>query len=60
MKNRNAVALGRKGGGVRSECKAAAARENGKLGGRPRQAARRKEKGNQDADHSEAPQGFSH
>lgn len=38
-KNPHAVALGRKGGlagkGVTSEAKAAAARENGKKGGRP-------------------------
>jgi len=31
-----AVKLGRRGGQVRSPAKAAAARENGKLGGRPR------------------------
>jgi ribosomal protein L37AE/L43A len=30
-----AAAMGRKGGSVRSEAKAAAARENGQLGGRP-------------------------
>lgn len=35
-KNRAAVALGRRGGKVKSEAKAAAARENGKRGGRPR------------------------
>jgi len=35
-KNRAAVALGRKGGRVKSAAKAAAVRENGKLGGRPR------------------------
>jgi general stress protein YciG len=39
-KNPHAVALGRKGGlagkGVTSEAKAAAARENGKKGGRPK------------------------
>jgi hypothetical protein len=34
-KNRHAVALGRKGGKVTSEAKTAAARENGKRGGRP-------------------------
>lgn len=31
-----AVSLGRRGGSVRSEAKARAVRENGKLGGRPR------------------------
>lgn len=31
-----AVALGRKGGSVKSEAKIAASRENGKLGGRPK------------------------
>ena len=36
MKNENAVNLGRLGGKSKSEAKAAAARENGKLGGRPR------------------------
>lgn len=40
-KNKHAVALGRKGGkagkGKTSEAKAAAARENGKKGGRPPQ-----------------------
>jgi len=35
-KNPHAVALGRKGGRVTSEVKAAAARENGKKGGRPK------------------------
>jgi hypothetical protein len=35
-KNRAAVALGRKGGKVRSDAKTLAARENGKRGGRPR------------------------
>jgi hypothetical protein len=35
-KNPHAVALGRKGGKVRSEVKAAAVRENGKKGGRPK------------------------
>lgn len=35
-KNRAAVSLGRKGGKVTSEAKAAAARANGKLGGRPK------------------------
>lgn len=33
-----AAALGRKGGSARSEAKAAAVRENGKRGGRPRKA----------------------
>lgn len=46
-KNPHAVALGRKGGkankGRTSEAKAAAARENGKKGGRPKKA---KEDGN--------------
>jgi hypothetical protein len=36
MKDRNAVALGRKGGLVKSKKKAAASRRNGKLGGRPK------------------------
>ena len=36
-KNPHAVALGRLGGSVTSERKAAAARENGKLGGRTRE-----------------------
>ncbi len=35
-KNPAAVALGRRGGKVTSEAKAAAARKNGKRGGRPR------------------------
>jgi hypothetical protein len=35
-KNPAAVTLGRKGGKVKSEAKAEAARENGKRGGRPR------------------------
>lgn len=35
-KNRAAVSLGRRGGRVKSEAKTAAARENGKKGGRPR------------------------
>ena len=35
-KNRHAVVLGRRGGRVKSEAKAAAVRENGKKGGRPR------------------------
>jgi hypothetical protein len=35
-KNPAAVALGRKGGHVTSRAKAAAARANGKLGGRPK------------------------
>lgn len=41
MKNPHAVALGRKGGCVTSDAKAAAARENGKRGGRPRKDAQR-------------------
>ena len=36
MKNQAAVALGRIGGKVKSPAKAAAARRNGKLGGRPK------------------------
>jgi hypothetical protein len=36
VKNPHAVALGRKGGKVRSAAKAQAVRENGKKGGRPR------------------------
>lgn len=35
-KNPHAVALGRKGGSVKSERKAETARENGKKGGRPK------------------------
>ncbi len=35
--------IGRKGGKVKSEAKAAAARENGKLGGRPRRDEAAKE-----------------
>ena len=35
-KDQSAVALGRKGGKVKSAAKAAAARANGKKGGRPR------------------------
>ena len=35
-KNPHAVALGRKGGKVKSAAKAKAVRENGKLGGRPK------------------------
>lgn len=35
-KNAHAVALGRKGGSVKSEAKADAARRNGAKGGRPR------------------------
>ena len=35
-KNPHAAALGRLGGSVKSEAKAAASRENGKRGGRPR------------------------
>jgi hypothetical protein len=38
-KNPHAVALGRRGGQVRSAAKTRAARENGKLGGRPRKQA---------------------
>ncbi len=39
MKKSNPAAeLGRKGGQVRSDAKAEAARENGKKGGRPRKA----------------------
>lgn len=36
MKNKHAVILGRKGGKVKSEAKAKAARENGKKGGHPK------------------------
>jgi hypothetical protein len=36
MKNKHAVALGSIGGSVTSEAKAAASRENGKKGGRPK------------------------
>lgn len=36
MKNPHAAALGKIGGSVRSEAKAKASRENGKLGGRPK------------------------
>lgn len=35
-KNPHAVALGRKGGKVKSDAKAKAARKNGRKGGRPR------------------------
>lgn len=35
MKNRHAVALGKKGGSVKSERKAKSSAENGKKGGRP-------------------------
>lgn len=35
MKNPNAVALGRKGGKVKSKAKTEACRANGALGGRP-------------------------
>lgn len=38
-KNPHAVALGRRGGRVKSEAKTLAVRENGKKGGRPRKAA---------------------
>lgn len=42
-KNKAAQALGAKGGAVKSEAKAEAARKNGKKGGRPRKKkARRK------------------
>lgn len=37
-KNPHAVALGRKGGAVKSERKAETSRENGKRGGRPKKA----------------------
>ncbi len=36
MKNRHAVALGKKGGSVKSERKAKSSAENGKKGGRPK------------------------
>lgn len=38
-KNKHAVALGRLGGKAKTDKKAAAARANGKKGGRPRRAA---------------------
>ena len=38
MKNPHAVALGKLGGAAKSEGKAQAARENGKLGGRPKKS----------------------
>lgn len=38
-KNPHAVALGRKGGKVKSKAKTEAVRKNGKLGGRPRKRA---------------------
>lgn len=41
-KNRAAVMLGRRGGKATSDAKAAAARENGKLGGRPRKKKAKK------------------
>jgi hypothetical protein len=37
-KNAAAVALGRRGGQVKSAAKARASRKNGKLGGRPRKS----------------------
>ena len=40
-KNAAAVSLGRRGGAVKSERKANAARENGKKGGRPRKAVKK-------------------
>jgi hypothetical protein len=36
MKNKHAVALGKKGGRAKSAAKTAAARENGRKGGRPK------------------------
>lgn len=38
-----ASALGRKGGSVKSEAKAAASRKNGKLGGRPKKDRKKEE-----------------
>lgn len=42
-KNPAAVSLGKRGGAAKSEAKSAAARKNGKKGGRPALAARHKE-----------------
>lgn len=40
-KNPHAVALGKRGGKAKSERKAAASRENGKKGGRPRKSPKK-------------------
>jgi hypothetical protein len=42
-KNPHAVTLGRLGGKKKSDAKAAAVRENGKKGGRPRKSAQERE-----------------
>jgi hypothetical protein len=42
MKNPAAVALGKLGGSVKSESKSAAARKNGKKGGRPKAIKRKR------------------
>lgn len=39
QKNKHAAAMGKLGGATRTPAKAAASRENGKLGGRPRKDA---------------------
>lgn len=38
MKNKHAVALGKRGGSVKSERKAKSSAENGKKGGRPKKS----------------------
>jgi len=38
MKNPHAVALGKKGGKIKSKAKSLAAKANGRLGGRPKKA----------------------
>ena len=50
MKNPAAQSLGRLGGLAKSEAKAAAVRENGKLGGRPKKPKRIARRRNEKAD----------
>lgn len=45
QKNKHAVALGKLGGARRTPAKAAASRENGKLGGRPKKVLVQGKKG---------------